>query len=311
MGCGASATFGTWPGVVWANKNGFDGRCTNGLAVTGPCRRRRYSQRRCSNRGEFIWIQLQWQTWWMRGLFQSFTTFMDDSGFSTLQVVKFFCFFLRLHTGEQLVKLARFHAGPCLDVDGPQRQFLASKLSLPHCQALQYSVVRPHRRWSECRPNYLRFRPSEPLNNHAESICRGPAEYQNEKEEQSEQTNKIHQNPINETLSLYKLLLGVHPSPRGGVTAQFAASSKTVLSRAAFGCWVLHSDISRRLLEFLWCLMTLDIFVFANFCEAWNITKTFCARNGTLDGNHERWPLHLAGFLFHHISPFWCEVLAW
>lgn len=30
----------------------------------------------------------------MRGLFQSFTTFVDDSGFSTLQVVKFFCFFL-------------------------------------------------------------------------------------------------------------------------------------------------------------------------------------------------------------------------
>lgn len=46
------------------------------------------------------WIYLnplQCQTWWMRGLFQSFTTFVDDSGFSTLQVVKFFCFFWRLH----------------------------------------------------------------------------------------------------------------------------------------------------------------------------------------------------------------------
>lgn len=127
MGCGASATFGTWPGVVWANKNGFDGRWTNGLAVTGPCRRRRYSQRRCSNRGEFIWIQLQCQTWWMRGLFQSFTTFVDDSGFSTLQVVSFFSvFFLtfayfscaKTCTGEQLVKLASFQiAGPGLDVD--------------------------------------------------------------------------------------------------------------------------------------------------------------------------------------------------
>lgn len=46
MGCGASATFGTWPGVVLADKNGCHG-CTNSLAVTGPCPRRRYSQRRC------------------------------------------------------------------------------------------------------------------------------------------------------------------------------------------------------------------------------------------------------------------------
>ena len=75
-----------------------------------------------------------------------------------------------------------------------------------------------------------------------------------------------------QTLSLqHELLQGVHPSPRGGVTAQFAASSVfgtfeeafQGLTLGIFGCWVLHSDIVGhwKFFEFLWCPMMVDNFL--------------------------------------------------